>query len=154
MDQPIAETATCQKLTLTTVIHRTPLDKGSARRKDRYLPKHNTHNRQTFIELLWTRDQPVAETATCYNITQQTDIPLDKGSARHRDHYLAKHNNHKTDLHSNTQCQQSSAHLRFRPRGYRDLTRTHLRSQNGKWITHVTPPPLHGATAPSRPSPT
>jgi len=32
-----------------TDIHRTPLDKWSARRTDLYLTKHNTHNRQTSI---------------------------------------------------------------------------------------------------------
>jgi hypothetical protein len=47
-----------------TDIHRTPLYKGSARRRDLYLITHNTHNRQTSIGLLWTRDQPVAETST------------------------------------------------------------------------------------------
>ena len=28
---------------------KTPLDEGSARRKDLYLTTHNTHNRQTFV---------------------------------------------------------------------------------------------------------
>ena len=30
-----------------TIVGRTPLDEGSARRRDFYLPTYNTHNRQT-----------------------------------------------------------------------------------------------------------
>ena len=47
-----------------TEIHRTPLDEGSARRQDLYLTTHDTHKIQTSLGLLWTRDQPVAETST------------------------------------------------------------------------------------------
>ena len=56
-----------------TDIHRTPLDKWSARRRDLYLTIYNTHNRQTSIELLWTSDQPVAQTATWQYTTLTTD---------------------------------------------------------------------------------
>ena len=34
-----------------TTLSRIPLDQWSARRRDRYLTKHNTHNRQTFTSL-------------------------------------------------------------------------------------------------------
>ena len=107
-----------------TTLGRTPLDEWSARRRELYLTAHNTHKRQifiellwtrdqpvaeplpdntkhwqqTFIELLWTRDQPVAEASTWQHTTlSKTDIhrtPLDKGSARRRDLYLTTHSTH------------------------------------------------------------
>ena len=73
-DRPVAETSTWQHTTLSkTFIHRTPLDEGSAGRRDLYLTTHNTHNRQTSIGLLWTRDQPVAETSTWQHTTLTKD---------------------------------------------------------------------------------
>ena len=54
-------------------VGRTPLDEWSASRTDLYLTTHNTHNRQTSIGLLWTSDQPVAQTST-WQHSQQTDI--------------------------------------------------------------------------------
>jgi len=56
-----------------TDIHRTPLDEWSARRRDLYLTTHDTHNRQISIGLLWTSDQPVAETSTWQHTTLTTD---------------------------------------------------------------------------------
>ena len=52
-----------------TTIGMTPLDERSARRRDLYLTKHSTHKRQTSIWLLWTRDQPVAETSNWQHTT-------------------------------------------------------------------------------------
>ena len=57
----------------TTTVDRTPLDEWPARRRDLYQTTHNTHNRQTSIELLWTSDQPVAETSTRQHTTLTTD---------------------------------------------------------------------------------
>ena len=62
-----------------TDLHRTPLDELSAHRRDLYLRAHNTHNRQTSIGLIWTSDQPVAQTSTCttHNThNRQTSIGL------------------------------------------------------------------------------
>ena len=56
-----------------TDIHRTPLDEWSARRTDLYLKTHNTQNRQTSIGLLWTSDQPVAQSSTRQHTTLTTD---------------------------------------------------------------------------------
>jgi len=101
-DQHVAETSTWQHTTLTTdrhpydssgrvismsqrplpdntqhlqktVIHRSPLDEWSARRRDLYLTTHNTYNRQSSIDLLWTSDRPVAETSTWQHTTFTTD---------------------------------------------------------------------------------
>ena len=47
-----------------TDIHRTPLYKWSARRRDHYLTINKTHNRQTYTRLLCKRDQPGAHTST------------------------------------------------------------------------------------------
>jgi len=57
-----------------TTVRRTPMDEWSARRTDLYLTTHNTHNRQTSIGLLWTSDQPVAQTSTW----QHTTVTIDR----------------------------------------------------------------------------
>ena len=64
--------------------------------------QHSQHNRQTSTGLLWTSDQPVAQTSTWQHTTltaQQTNIhrtPLDEWSARRTDLYLTTHNTHNT----------------------------------------------------------
>ena len=86
---------------------------------------HKAHNRQTSIGLLWTSDQPVAETSTSQHTqnSQQTDIPgrvispsqrplpvnihkthnrqtsLDEWSARRRDLYLSTYTKLTIDRH-------------------------------------------------------
>ena len=59
--------------TMTTTVGRSPLDEGSARRRDLFLTKHNTHNRQTPVgfeptisvgELLQTYALDLAATGT------------------------------------------------------------------------------------------
>jgi len=56
-----------------TTVSSTPLGEWSARRTDLYLTTHNTHNRQTSVGLLWTSDQPVAQTSTWQHTTLTTD---------------------------------------------------------------------------------
>jgi hypothetical protein len=62
-----------------TTVGRTPLDEGSARRRDLYPATQTLYKRQTsMVGLLWTRDRPVAETSTWQNkhCTRQTSMPL------------------------------------------------------------------------------
>ena len=57
-----------------TTVDRTPLDKGSARRRDLYLTTHNTHNRQTSMPQ-W-ESNPEFQQASGRRPTPQTARPL------------------------------------------------------------------------------
>jgi len=112
-DQLVAETSTWQHTTLTTDIHRSPLDKWSARRRDLHLTTHNTHNRQTSIGLLWMSDQLVAETSTWQHTTLTIyKHPLDSSgqviSPTQRPPPDNTQLSQESDLHSNPQSQQAS----------------------------------------------
>ena len=47
-----------------TTVSRTPLDEWSARRRDLYLTKHNTHNRQTSMPPGWIRTHNLSRRAS------------------------------------------------------------------------------------------
>ena len=97
-----------------TTLGRTPLDEWSAHRRELYLTAHNTHKRQIFIELLWTRDQPVAKTSTWQHTTltnRQTSIEL----LRTRDQPVAEtstwqHTTPTTDIHRTPVHKGSASH--------------------------------------------
>ena len=75
----------CRGFTITprhTTVGRTPLDEWSARRRDLYLTTQHTDTPQS-VGLLWTSDQPKAETSTVQHNTLTTDIYAPGGIQTH-----------------------------------------------------------------------
>jgi hypothetical protein len=109
-----------------TTVGRTPLNEGSARRRDLYLTTHNTHNRQTSMPSVGFEPTILVSERTKTHALDRTVTGIGIDNTQH---------SQQTDIHApggirtNDPSKRADEDPRLRPHGHLDLLKDGLRSQ-------------------------